>query len=95
MPGSLDVHRFRSGLVLLLSGLLLVNQRLFPTENRVFSAQIAKAIDILEERDFDLSAGLPFAAPILSLALRFEREPRLDFRRPLQTLEAENRATRC
>ena len=54
---------FRSGQVLMLGGLGFEGQWAFPAWGRVFAAWVVEAVDVFEEGDFDLPAGLPASAP--------------------------------
>ena len=60
---SLDLSRFRSGQVFMLSGLAFEGHGAFPAQGCVSSARVVEAIDVFEEGNFDLPAGLPVSAP--------------------------------
>ena len=59
----LDLHRFRSGQVLMLCGPPFEGHGGFPAEGGVFAARVAEAVDVSEEGDCGVPAGLPVAAP--------------------------------
>ena len=60
---------FRSGQVRMLGGLGFEGHGAFPAWGRVFAAWVVEAVDVFEEGNFDLTAGLPASAPD---QLRFE-----------------------
>ena len=54
----MDQPLFRSGRVLMLSGLPFESHGAFPAQGGVSAAWVVEAVDVFEEGEFDLSAGL-------------------------------------